>query len=307
MIFSPFAVATLSIFVLGNKAEALNLINNEYIKGDSVLNRSPCPAINTVANHGFVNRDGMSVRNTDLAAALTEVFGVDVSFSLGAMEAQKEAGLPVTENGDGTFNIDLFSWYGQFDHEASLLRKDPSAEEPQPQFDQDLFDDLASLSEDGETITKEMLAEHQQNQIKASRTSLPDSFDIPVTGLGQQATVTMLFGNDDNLETASLDFIKSFYDENRIPDGYLPRQERGVPLLLSADDTVSGDVLGFFLGSVEEALAAPLDADGGDMDSMDPTMAPSDSESAAASWGNAANILLVSAAVAWSCLLSFSV
>mmetsp|Transcript_28721 Transcript_28721/g.47832 ORF Transcript_28721/g.47832 Transcript_28721/m.47832 type:complete len:307 (+) Transcript_28721:1-921(+) len=40
--------------------------------------RSPCPAINTVANHGLINRDGKNIHMDDLAKALFETFGMQI-------------------------------------------------------------------------------------------------------------------------------------------------------------------------------------------------------------------------------------
>ena len=73
-----------------------------------------------VTNHGFINRDGMGLVTTDLAEALTKVFGVDISFHLNVMSSQSLENLRTRKT------IDLFSWYGQFDHDASLVRKDQS-------------------------------------------------------------------------------------------------------------------------------------------------------------------------------------
>ncbi|KAL3926922.1 MAG: hypothetical protein SGARI_005464 [Bacillariaceae sp.] len=295
MKYSTAVVAALSFL---SNAHALDLTNNAYIKGESVLNRSPCPAINTVANHGFVNRDGLGVLSTDLAEALTLVFGVDISFSLNAISSQVEKGLPADMNDDGTFNIDLFSWYGQFDHDASLMRSDLTPEDPQPQFNQTLFDKLAMLSEDGETVTKEQLAEHQRNMVKASRKMSPDDFNIPVNTCGTQATFTMLFGDDDNLDTARLDFIESFMKDNRIPEDYMTREERGVPNLLSEDDTITNGVRAMFNSSIEMALEADLD--GGDMamDDGDEMMVESSSNGDSGAWSVGGTLLAATSALA---------
>lgn len=64
----------------------------------------------------------------------------------------------------------------------------------------------------------------------------------------------MLFGDDDDLDTVKVDFLESFLKDNRIPDGYLTRQERGLPLLLSESDTVANTVRAFFNASIEQAL-----------------------------------------------------
>mmetsp|Transcript_42195 Transcript_42195/g.101511 ORF Transcript_42195/g.101511 Transcript_42195/m.101511 type:complete len:200 (+) Transcript_42195:589-1188(+) len=151
------------------------------------------------------------------------------------------------------------------------MRSDLTPEDPQPQFNQTLFDDLAMLSDDGITVTKEQLAEHQRDVIKASRMQNPDGSRIPVNTCGTQAAFTMLFGDDDDLDTARLDFVESFMKDNRIPDDYLTREERGVPNLLSMNDTgITSAVRAFFNTSIETALAMDLEEDDMLMTTMDP-------------------------------------
>jgi len=62
--------------------------------------RSPCPAINTLANHGFINRDGKNINVLDLAAALEEVYNVrDETLIQGPIASAIKLGL--TDNSDG--------------------------------------------------------------------------------------------------------------------------------------------------------------------------------------------------------------
>lgn len=238
---------------------------------------------------------------------------MDRSFSLNAIATQVSKGLAATDNGNGTYTIDLFAWYGKFDHDASLMRLDKSHEDPQPQFDQGLLDDLTTLSEDGETITKEMLAEHQRNAIMASRMQSPDDYNIPVNTCGTQATFTMLFGQDDNLDTADLAFVESFMKDNRIPEGYMTREERGVPNLLSTDEaaTLTNEVRAFFNTSIESALAMDMDDTMMGNDTMIATIAPEedmteepedDAASSASSMGDSIVVASI-AGISWSSLV----
>jgi hypothetical protein len=38
--------------------------------------RGPCPALNTLANHGFLNRDGQNLRRADIITAIQDGFGI---------------------------------------------------------------------------------------------------------------------------------------------------------------------------------------------------------------------------------------
>ena len=41
--------------------------------------RSPCPGLNTLANHGYLPRDGRNVHVTDIVTAMNDYLGVAVS------------------------------------------------------------------------------------------------------------------------------------------------------------------------------------------------------------------------------------
>ena len=63
--------------------------------------RGPCPAINTLANHGFINRDGKDVKVSDLAQALQDVYRVSATtLTNGPINSAMNFHL-ITEDGDG--------------------------------------------------------------------------------------------------------------------------------------------------------------------------------------------------------------
>lgn len=69
--------------------------------------RSPCPALNTLANHGFINRDGKNVDIEDLANALELVFRVDKTFLReGPIQSAVDFGLTY-QGSDGMQKIDI--------------------------------------------------------------------------------------------------------------------------------------------------------------------------------------------------------
>jgi hypothetical protein len=42
--------------------------------------RGPCPGLNSLANHGFLPRDGKNIHVTDIVAAMDQHLGVAVSY-----------------------------------------------------------------------------------------------------------------------------------------------------------------------------------------------------------------------------------
>jgi hypothetical protein len=42
--------------------------------------RGPCPGLNSLANHGFLPRDGKNIHVTDIVAAMDKHLGVAVSY-----------------------------------------------------------------------------------------------------------------------------------------------------------------------------------------------------------------------------------
>ena len=69
--------------------------------------RSPCPALNTLANHGFINRDGKNVDLDDLANALELVFRLDkMVIRNGPIQSAVDLGLTY-EGNDGMQKIDI--------------------------------------------------------------------------------------------------------------------------------------------------------------------------------------------------------
>lgn len=76
----------------GDGADTGNEFMEPDFEDDDV--RSPCPAINTLANHGFINRNGKMVQVDELAEMLQFVYGVSsVALRNGPVEATIESGL----------------------------------------------------------------------------------------------------------------------------------------------------------------------------------------------------------------------
>jgi len=140
--------------------------------------RSPCPAFNVLANHGYFPRDGRGLTadmiiegfkehlNMDpsvirLLADAAESIYSDSAFSFG-VRSQSE----VTSNGTSYINLDDLSIHGPIEHDASLTRLDaPGVQTPQP----DLVAALTSRSSDQVVLRIPEVAQYRVDRFKASK------------------------------------------------------------------------------------------------------------------------------------------
>ncbi|KAK0475471.1 Chloroperoxidase [Armillaria novae-zelandiae] len=81
--------------------------------------RSPCPGLNTLANHGFLPRDGKNITINVVLKAGKEGFNVDPDLLIFAAKV----GL-LTTNAPDSFTLDDIKLHGTIEHDASLSRSD---------------------------------------------------------------------------------------------------------------------------------------------------------------------------------------
>ncbi|PMD53342.1 Cloroperoxidase [Hyaloscypha bicolor E] len=83
--------------------------------------RSPCPMLNTLANHGFLPRNGVNVSLDDLITGLSE----SINLAAAATETPGEIALTTSTTGNAsTFNLDDLDKHHILEHDASLSRND---------------------------------------------------------------------------------------------------------------------------------------------------------------------------------------
>ena len=120
-----------------------------------------------------------------------------------------------------------------------------------------------------------MVAKHQAGRVLDSRIHTPEP-SIPLGTCTTQMTLLMAFGQDPDLQTASIEHLRSVLGSNRIPDGYQSRQDRNLTVIFSEDDVTSGPIREYYNSTIFEALNQPIVVDGDGMTNKDdePTMAP---------------------------------
>lgn len=150
--------------------------------------RSPCPIVNSLANHGYISRDGRSIRASEMKSAIHELgisstisttltYGAYLvhhknpssgwwpvisnpfrfalqKFALRSADDYDAAGFPV-------LNLNQLGRHGAIEHGVSLSRRDAAqGDNHSPQGD--LIADLIASSSDGLFITNVDLGEFRR-------------------------------------------------------------------------------------------------------------------------------------------------
>lgn len=239
-------------------APLLSGANHPYQTPSENEQRSPCPALNTLANHGFLDRSGQGIPITEIAQYAELVFGLNETVVRGIAEFSIAQGIPSKPANDGTPTINLFDLYQHnvIEHDASMVRRDEYFE-PVAQFNPDLFQRLVARSKNG-LLTRQDLADWRVERIRDSKQtnpmvnfSLRDSLTFQIA---EEVVFLGLLGGDPTLDTARTDFLESFLDPNRIPDGFISRQEQNLSILDRQHDGYNA-TLSFYLVAVGDVLS----------------------------------------------------
>ncbi|PPQ73616.1 hypothetical protein CVT26_010524 [Gymnopilus dilepis] len=201
----------------------------EYIapkKGDS---RCSCPALNTMANHGIIPRDGKNVKFSELAPKIrtTYNFAPTLCFFVPNYAAKM---LNKSYDKD-TFDLSDLDLHNGIEHDASLTRKDsalvPDQGKPHTPFVEELLALATTKDKDGNlVITAKDLSNYSSKRRVDSQVSNPHyHLDVPhkVFGSANSSTLLNTFGG----RVSDLD---AFLREERLPQGWESRVRKRMGL-----------------------------------------------------------------------------
>ncbi|KAJ3387201.1 hypothetical protein HDU84_000989 [Entophlyctis sp. JEL0112] len=201
-----------------------------YVAPSEADSRSPCPALNSLANHGYLPRDGRKITEAMIVAAMENILGVDSS----AVKFLTKAvfGIKGNKSGvrdlsqvlsDGTPFMDLSDLSYQTErtlqHDVSLTRQDKyfgdnSVAQP------DLVDRMIAASSDGKVLTADDLARYRVTRYQDSLNKNPEIlFGLKQleAAMVESAVALNVLGRDQKIP---VEYIKPFFLEGRIPQSY---------------------------------------------------------------------------------------
>jgi len=198
------------------------LVGHPWIPASQIQNssRSPCPMLNTLANHGFLSRDGQNITTEDFnnAQVVALNFSPDLaSTTTNAMVAK----LGAPTNLSDTFSLGQFSSHDHTEHDASLTRLDViqgDAVDVNYGLVQRLLDD-ATFPWLNTTSLGHSRVRREAESIAAGSPKLADRF-VSFAQL-EASFITLVFGvggeNDTDARGAPKDQVKAWLDEERFP------------------------------------------------------------------------------------------
>ncbi|KAJ7580473.1 Cloroperoxidase [Mycena floridula] len=175
--------------------------------------RSPCPALNTLANHGFLPRDGRGLTQDAVIKASGDGFNVAPELLFLA------ARLGLSTSTDlNTFTLDDIKLYNSIEHDASLSRGDFALGD-NLHFNETIYQTLANSNPGVDffnatsagQVQKQRLTESQATNPKLINTS--KEFGIRT---GQSALYLSIMG-DPITGVAPKEFVNIFFREERMP------------------------------------------------------------------------------------------
>ncbi|KAG1751766.1 Chloroperoxidase [Suillus lakei] len=183
--------------------------------------RSPCPALNALANHGYLPRNGQNIGLWHLICAVQEVY--NLSFILAALLAM--TGILLCGHAF-CLDLDALAIHNKIEHDASLVHANASGQQRAPtKVDPELLKSFLSYADPRRGMSLYDLA-----QVRISREAqLSHPLDLihSQIGAGEAALCWLLLKEDSGRIPSST--LLQWYGEERLPDNWArPRHVIGL-------------------------------------------------------------------------------
>ncbi|KAF9237021.1 Chloroperoxidase [Melanogaster broomeanus] len=188
--------------------------------------RSPCPALNTLANHGYLPRDGKNVGVFDIVRGLKE------GYSLSTLLAYilSFGGLFLLAQYRKMSLADL-SRHNLIEHDASLFHLDAHSEEDE-YAPRAVSESLVktSLDEGGRYLPGRMTLEDVANiRVKREAECRPlDGVHAEIARGEMAIAIGVLGGKDAPKNGLDLDVLRLWVEKERLPDDWKPDHTQGL-------------------------------------------------------------------------------
>ncbi|KAI7775115.1 hypothetical protein LA080_007348 [Diaporthe eres] len=176
--------------------------------------RSPCPMVNTLANHGYLPRDGLAITLQDLLTGFTNGVNLDPSATLLVGTKALETS---TTGDNSSFNLDDLSRHGIIEHDGSLSRADIYFGDNHS-FNATIWGTVASFFTE-DTIDVKTAARARAARLAAAAQENPE-FNLTSSGVNfsliESALYLSVFNNGSS-STAVTEWVKVMFQEERLP------------------------------------------------------------------------------------------
>lgn len=226
------------------------LAKGEYRRGGPNDLRGPCPFVNSLANHGYIARDGRNIHADELYAGVKSAAGISTGLSsLFAFPIYNEVKETTPERKQSIFgrifavlrnpwlllskfalrnpgqtdstgkpcmHLDQLARHNVVEHDVSLTRRDIGQGDnlsPQP----DLIQALLDSSSDGKVLTAQDLAGYRIRRIEQQQkdnAKLGYGAAQHQVACGEIALILNVFGDGKKMDC---EYARAFFQEERLP------------------------------------------------------------------------------------------
>jgi len=228
---------------------------HEFVPPGPDDQRSPCPFINTMANHKFIPHSGKDVPALDIPKLALYMYDLPEEGFKGIVNAAIYAGQAIVqEDGDILLDLDrLWDRPGE-ERDASMVFPNPGTAWPKDLFtpgavplntnqhtdvtfqkfrrtvNEDMLESMLSKNPGSDVLTIDNMYSYFYDRIVDSRRDDPFFRWGEISravACGQYHLPTLILGESaDNFSEAPKEYIKAMLMEDRLPDGYTPRSVR---------------------------------------------------------------------------------
>ncbi|KAH9965232.1 Cloroperoxidase [Russula dissimulans] len=199
--------------------------------------RSPCPALNTLANHSYLPHDGKKLDASIIIHALKEGYGLS-----GALANVLAHGGVALLGQQGKFGLDDLARHNRIEHDASLVHDDakPRDEYAPTTPDRKLIEEFLDHIKDGKVVTVEDVA--RARVWRQSQCPGLNGLQAEIAR-GEMAIALGLFtqpGSDE--EGIPIDLMRLWFSEERLPEGWKPTHTQGLLQTIHTSRKLSNDM-----------------------------------------------------------------
>lgn len=170
--------------------------------------RSPCPALNALANHGFLPRDGRKITLPMLEHALPVALNVDVELARFFFNGAVKFGL----TRDGMFDLSDLNAHNAIEHDGSLSRADAHTGDNYS-FNQEIFDSYMKHFDGSDILTPATAGRARMIRIKTEQkrnSAFKYGLRQKVISNGETSLILSVFG-DIHTGNANKEHVRIFF------------------------------------------------------------------------------------------------
>jgi len=180
--------------------------------------RSPCPALNSMANHGFLPHSGKDLTVNMLTGAMEKVFNIGLDLrtilAIGGLFSSPNALL------NGTMDLNDLNKHNYIEHDGSLSRAPIHEGGDDHTFRQDIFDQVLMFFSNATkaTITIDMASKAHLHRVQTDSQTMAFSYGSKQNFLALGETALYLTAMGDPLTGATpLDYVRVLFEQERLP------------------------------------------------------------------------------------------